>query len=109
MKLFKVIDYLFVGIRYLCWGIGVIGIIASLILIVSNLGLGLAACLLFVSTLLVSIAVTLLLAPSFLLANRLSNKMKYSISAACLIIALVVTGIIYFTNGGFPAINLLFI
>lgn len=109
MKLFKVIDYLFVGIRYLCWGIGVLGIIASLILMCANFSLGMGACLLFASTLLVSIAVTLLLAPRFLLANRLSNKMKFSISAASLLVALVVTGIIYFTNGGFPTINLLFI
>lgn len=109
MKLFETIDYLFVGTRYGCWAIGILGIAASLVLAVANLGMGFGAVFIFVSTLLLSIALTLLLAPRKLFEKRLSSKKRYIISGVCLAIALVVTGIVYFTSGGFPELNLLFI
>lgn len=109
MKIFEVIDYLFVGIRYGSWGIGLLGIVASIVLAIANVGMGFSAVILFVATLLLSIAISLLLAPQKWMAKKLSNKKKYTISAVCLIGAVLIAGITFLTNSGFPELNLLFI
>lgn len=109
MKLFEVIDYLLIGIRYGSWVLGVIGIIGSVILGFANVSLGFGAVLIFVATLLLSITLTLLLAPSKLAAKYISNNRKFIVSGIAFVAALVITGIVYWTNGGFPELNLIFI
>ena len=109
MMLFTTIDYLFKATRYGSWGIGILGVIASAILVFANLSLGGASALLFIATLLVSIAVVLLLAPHKLVSERIADKKRYIISGTCLGIAIAVGGLVYLTNGGFPEVNLLFV
>ena len=107
--LFKTIDYLFKATRYGSWGIGLLGTVASVILVFANLSLGGASALLFVATLLVSLAVSLLLAPHKLVADRIEDKKRFIVSSVCLGLAIMLGGLVYLSNGGFPEINLLVI
>lgn len=108
MMLLKVIDGLFVGTRYGVWLLGVLGIIGSVILAVANVGAGISAMLVCVGALLLSIAVALLLMPQNLTKNRLEGRNPYLIGTIALIAAMIVVGGVYFTNGGFPDLNLIF-
>lgn len=106
----KTINGLFVFTRYLVWALGVLGIVGSAILAVCNFIMGLSAVLLFVSTFLLSVAVTLLLMPEALI-NKLPVSLiekRFVISGVALVIATVITGVVYFTQGGFPELNLIF-
>ena len=108
MMLLKTIDYLLKATRYGSWVIGLLGIVISAVLAFANLSLGLSSTVLFVATLLVSIAVSLLLAPGKIVSGKIADKKRYIISGTCLSIALAIGGIVYLINGGFPEINLLF-
>lgn len=110
MFIFNIIDYLFVFIRYLCFGMGAVGIVGSVILALCNMSMGMNAVLLFVAAFLLSIALTLLLMPSKMVEKLPSGLMdkRWTISIVALVVATALTGIIYFTNGGFPTLNLIF-
>ena len=109
MQLFKTIDGLLVGTKYLAWAIGLIGIVGSVILFFANLSMGFASAMVFIAALLLSIAVTLLLLPKQLAKGKLGSNKRFVIGAVALILAVAVIGITYFANGGFPALNLLFV
>ena len=108
MKLFESIDGLLAGTRYLAWGIGVLGMLGSIVLFVANVPLGLGSAAVFIASLFLAIAVSLLLLPKQLAKGKLEGNKKYIVGAASLVIAIVVMGIIYASNGGFPAVNLIF-
>lgn len=109
MKLFESIDGLFIGTKYLVWAIGLVGIVGSVILFLANLSMGFASAMVFIAALLLSIAVTLLLLPTQLAKGKLADKKRVVIGSVALVLAVAVMGIIYFANGGFPALNLLFL
>lgn len=110
MKLFDTIDGLLVGTKYLGWGIALVGIIGSIILFFANLSLGMASAMVFVAAFLLAIGVTLLLLPKQLAKGPLANsKMRNIIGIVALILAAAIMGITYFSAGGFPALNLLFV
>lgn len=110
MKLFESIDGLLVGTKYLCWAIGLVGIIGSVILFFCNLSLGFASAMVFVAALLLSVAVTLLLLPEKLAKGKLADqKKRVTIGTVLLVLAAAIMGIIYLVSGGFPALNLLLI
>lgn len=108
MKLFESIDGLFIGTRYLVWVLGVLGMIGSVLLFFVNIPLGFASAAVFLATFFLSIGVTLLLIPKKLSKGKLEGNKKSMIGIIALIIALVIMGLVWFINGGFPAINLLF-
>lgn len=108
MKLFESIDGLLVGTRYLAWGIGVLGIIGSVILFIANVPLGIGTAAVFVASFFLAVAVSLLLLPKQLAKGKLESNKKYIVGAVSLVIAIAVMGIVYLSNGGFPAINLIF-
>lgn len=112
MMLLKVIDGLFIGTRYGAWLIALLGIAGSLVLAVANVGAGFSAVLVCAGALLLSIAVTLLLMPKSLLdgflKNHLQGNQRFVIGAAGLVMAMVLVGGVYFANGGFPDMNLIF-
>lgn len=108
MKLFDITDGLLSGTRYLAWGIAVLGIIGSVVLFFANLSLGFASAAVFLASFFLAIGVVLLLMPKQLAKGKLEGTKKYIIGAVALIIALVIMGIVWFSNGGFPAINLIF-
>lgn len=110
MKLFETINALFIGTRYLSWGIAVAGIVGSVILFFMNLSLGMASALVFVAAFLLALGVTLLLLPMSLAKGILSNNKKRSMAGGvALFLAVIIMGITYFAVGGFPELNLLFI
>lgn len=109
MKLFDTIDYLLVGTKYLAWGIALVGIIGCAILFFANLSMGIAAAAVCLAALLLSVGVTLLLLPKQLAKGILAGNKRYAVGAIALALAVIVMGIAYFANGGFPAMNLLFI
>lgn len=109
MMIFKVIDGLFVGTRYGAWLLGVLGIVGSLVLAVANLGVGFGAVLVCAGALLVSVAVSLLLVPQKLLKNRFEGNKRVLIGVAALVASMVLVGGVYFLNGGFPELNLIFV
>lgn len=108
MKLFHSIDGLLVGTKYLAWAIGLIGIVGSVILFFVNLSMGFASAMVFIATLLLSVAVTLLLLPKPLAKGKLSGNKRFVIGTVALVLAVAVFGITYYANGGFPELNLLF-
>ena len=108
----KTIDGLFVATGYLVWLLGVIGLVGSVILGFVNLSMGIPAVMLFVATFLVSIAASVALMPKAIidkgiLPTVLTEK-KVVITVVALIAATAIAGIVYFTNGGFPELNLIF-
>lgn len=110
MILSDIINGLFIGLRYLVWAMGVIGIPLSIILLVVNIGGGIGAIGLIVAALLLSIALTLMLMPNSLvekLPEGLQEK-RFLVGIIAVIVAAVFAGIVYFTVGGFPSLNLLF-
>lgn len=108
MKLFESIDGLLVGTRYLAWGIGVLGVIGSVILFIANVPLGIETAAVFVASFFLAVAVSLLLLPKQLAKGKLESNKKYIVGAVSLVIAIAVMGIVYLSNGGFPAVNLIF-
>lgn len=108
MKLFESIDGLLVGTWYLAWGIGVLGVIGSVILFIANVPLGIGTAAVFVASFFLAVAVSLLLLPKQLAKGKLESNKKYIVGAVSLVIAIAVMGIVYLSNGGFPAINLIF-
>ena len=108
MKLFKSIDGLLVGTRYLAWGIGVLGIIGSIVLFIANVPLGIGTAAVFIASLFLAVAVSLFLLPEKLAIGKLEGNKKYVIGAVTLVLAVVVLGIVCASTGGFPAVNLIF-
>lgn len=108
MKLFESIDGLLVGTRYLAWGIGVLGILGSIVLFIANIPLGIGTAAVFIASLFLAIAVTLLLIPKKISKGKFEGNKKYIIGAVSLVIAIAVMGIVYASNSGFPAVNLIF-
>lgn len=108
MKLFESIDGLFIGTRYLVWALALLGIIGSVILFFVNIPLGLASAMVFLASFLLSIGVVLLLIPKKLVKGKLEGSKKYAVGGAAIVIAVAVMGIVWFSNGGFPALNLIF-
>lgn len=109
----KTIDGLFIGTRYLVWVLGILGIVGSVILAAANISLGMSSVFVFIGTLLLSITLSLLLMPDALVKQKILPEAlmskRFVISAVSAVLAAAVVGIIYFTNGGFPSLNLLFI
>ena len=108
MMLTKTIDWLLIGTRYLGWALGAVGIAASALLFVLNLSMGLYAAATFIAAFLLSVGVFLLLLPEVFAQGPLEGKLKYKIGAAALVLATAIMGIVYFSNGRFPALNLIF-
>lgn len=92
-KLFKCIDVLFVGTRYLAWAIALLGIVGSVILLFVNIPLGLSSAAVFLATFFLSVGVILLLVPNKLAKGKLVGNKKYYIGVVSLVIALAVMGI----------------
>lgn len=109
MKLFECIDRLLVGTKYLAWAIALVGIAGSVILFIANLSLGLSSAVVFIASFFLSIGVTLLLLPKKLIKGKLEGNSKYVVGVVALVIAVVVMEIVWFINGGFPALNLIFV
>lgn len=108
MKLFESIDGLLVGTRYLAWAIALVGILGSIVLFVANLSLGFGSAVVFIASFLLSVGVTLLLLPQKFIKGKLEGNKKNVVGAAACILAAAIMGIVYFTNGGFPELNLIF-
>ena len=108
MKLFDTTDGLLAGTRYLAWGIALLGILGSVVLFFANLSLGFASAAVFIASFFLAIGVVLLLLPKQLAKGKLEGTKKYIVGAAALVIAVMIMGIVWFSNGGFPAINLIF-
>lgn len=109
MNLFKTIDGLLVGTKYLAWAIALVGILVSAVLVVANLTVSFAAVMVCLSAFLLSIGATLLLLPKQLAKGILGSNKRIVIGAVAVVLAGVIMGITYFTTGAFPEMNLLFI
>lgn len=108
MKLFGVIDGLLVGTRYLAWGIALVGIFASFVLLVANVPLGLGSVASCIALFLLACGTVLLLLPKRLAYGGLEGGARFAIGAVVLLVACAVMGIVCLTNGGFPPLDLLF-
>ena len=108
MKLFESIDGLLVGTKYLAWIIALICIPVSAVLFFANLSLGLSSAMVCVAALLLAVGVTLLLLPEKL-KGKLAGKSRNIVGVVAVVLAAAIMGITYFSAGGFPELNLLFI
>lgn len=108
MKLFESVDGLLIGARYLAWGIAVLGIVGSRVLFIANLSLGFGSAAVFIATFFLAIGVTLLIFPKQLAKGKLSGNKKYTAGAIAVVAAIIVIGIVWVSNGGFPELNLIF-
>ncbi len=109
MKLFGVIDYLFIGTRFGCWGLGILGIVVSVVLAIVNIPMGVGSALIFIAALLLSMAIALLLAPKGFFSKKLSETKRIAFSVGSVAAAMLLAGGVYWLTGGFPALNLLVI
>lgn len=109
MKLFESIDGLLVGTKYLAWAIALVGILGSVVLFVANLSLGFGSAVVFIASFLLAVGVTLLLLPEKLAKGKLEGNKKNIVGVVACVLAAVIMGIVYFTNGGFPELNLIFV
>ena len=108
MRLFESIDGLLIAAVYLFWGIALVCIPVSVILLIANIGMGLGAMMVCAAAFLLAVGVTLLLLPAELAKGALAEK-RIALGIAAVVLAGLVMGITYFAAGGFPAMNLLFI
>ena len=103
------LNLVFNVVRYFAWGIGILGIPLSIILIFANVKNGFKAVVLMVSILCLSITLTLLLMPAgvigILPAVLQANRIIIGVVALC--IAAVVGLFSFFSKGKFPKLNLL--
>lgn len=109
MKLFECIDGLLVGTRYLAWAVALVGIVGSVVLFFTNLSIGYASAAVFIASFFLSVGVTLVLLPKMFAKGKLKSNMKYAVGIVSIVVAAAVMGIIYFSNGGFPKLNLIFV
>ncbi|MBS7578191.1 MULTISPECIES: hypothetical protein [unclassified Enterococcus] len=109
MGLFKVIDGLFVGTRYGIWGISLLGVIASIILVFFNIGMGLGAVSVLLSALALSVGLVILLLPAYFTKGKMIGNKRYITGSVFTAVAILVMGLTYFLNSGFPDLNLLFL
>lgn len=106
----EVIKMLLVGTRYLVWGMGVVGIPLSIVLLFANIKGGLASVAIMFALVLLSIAVTLLLMPGGFvdkLPETLQSQ-RMVIGGILIFVAMAIAGLTYFRNNGFPELNLIF-
>lgn len=108
MKLFECIDGLLVGTRCLAWAIAFVGIVASVVLFLANLLIGYASAAVFIASFFLSVGVTLVLLPKMFAKGKLKSNKKYAVGIVSIVVAAAVMGVIYFLNGGFPELNLIF-
>lgn len=108
MKLFECIDGLLVGTKYLAWAISFVGIVGSIVLFFANLSIGYASAAVFIASFFLSVGVTLVLLPKMFAKGKLESDMKYVVGIVSIVVAAAVMGAIYFSNGGFPELNLIF-
>lgn len=112
MKLFDCIDGLLIGTKYLAWAIALVGILGSVVLFVANLSLGLGSAVVFLAAFFLAVGVTVALFPEKLATGKfekLAGNKKYAVGGILCVIAAVIMGIVYYSNGGFPELNLLFV
>lgn len=109
MKLFESIDAILTATRYLVWGIGLIGVPASAALALVNLPLGMPSFLIFASTLFLSAAIVFLLVPKRLSEGILGSPFRLVAGGIALLAAILIMGSVYYTLGGFPVLDLVFI
>ena len=108
MKLFDSIDGLFSATRYLVWGLGVLGIIGSAVLIFVNIPMGLPAAASFIASLFLSIGVVFTLLPAKLEKGKVKGSKKYVAGVAALLVAFIIIAVVWAVNGGLPEVNLIF-
>lgn len=108
MGLFKTVDGLLVGTKYLACGLALLGIVGSVVLFFANLGLGFGTAAVFIATLFLAVGATLLLLPKPLAKGKLEGKSRYIVGAVSVVISVAVMGVVYMIAGGFPAVNLIF-
>lgn len=103
-----IINKLFDCTYYGSWILSVLGVFISIVLIAFNINLGIQSILTFVCTLLLAQGLTMILVPEQILVFE-NIKSKNVIGCINILIAGIVFGVIYFMNGGFPPVNLIFI
>lgn len=99
----KTINGLFIGTKYGVLGLSSVGILGSIILFFANMAIGMSSAILCIAALALCIALVIILMP-----KKMTIK-ESVIAVACLVVAFAITGIVYYSNGGFPHMNLLFI
>lgn len=105
----KTINGLFIKTYYGVWGLGVLGIFGSLILVFVNISLGMSSLLTCVALLCLSLTITMGLLPKFFIKGALLEKIRIPLTIITALLAISIMGIVYLTTGGFPELNLLFI
>lgn len=108
MGLFSIIDVLFIAAHYLAWGIAVLGIPVSVVLLFANLSLGAAPAAMIAALLLLAAGLAVILMPKKVAEHvPVLHKLLAPAGALC-VVAVVVAGVAFFLNGALPALNLLF-
>lgn len=107
MKLFDTIDGLLVGTKYLAWGIALLCIPLSVILLFANIAMGFASVISCVAALLLAVGITLVILPEKLAKGILAGKTRFIVGGVAIVLAIAVMGIVFFVIGRFPALNLL--
>lgn len=108
MKLFYTIDGLLVGTKYLAWGIALLCIPLSAILLFANITMGFAAVMTCVAALLMAVGVTLIILPGKFAKGKLAGKTRFIVGSVSIVFAVAIMGITFFSAGGFPDMNMFF-
>ena len=113
MALFSIIDALFIGTHYLAWGVSVLGIPASLVLIIANITSGIGAMGASFAFLLLAAGLSVLIMPKPI-SNKVSPKVPVlkrlmPVALALCARAIIIAGAVYYLGGGLPELNLPFL
>ena len=108
MKLFETIDSLLAGTKYLAWGIALLCIPLSVILLFVNFTMGIPAVMACAAAFLLAVGVTLAILPEKLAKGKLAGKNRLIVGGVAIVLAVAVMGIAFFIAGDFPAMNLIF-
>lgn len=96
MKLFKMIDGLLVGTRYLAWGIALLCIPLSVIMLFMNFTMGLPAVMACAAAFLLAVGVTLTLLPEQLAKGKLAGKTRFIVGGVAIALSVVIMAIVFF-------------
>lgn len=108
MMIFKTIDNIFKISKYGIWIMALLGLPCSTVLMVYNIPNGFTSVIVCFSALLLSMALILILLPLKFVKRDIFDMKRYIVGIILSIFSLVLFGLVYFSLGTFPKLNLIF-
>ena len=109
MAIFRIIGGIFTCTHWGVWAMAVVSLPVSIVLMLSNMANGTASVTICLAAMLLAAAVALITLPQQMIKDRMLEYRRFVIGFIFLAVAVIMAGVVYFTCGGFPPLDRLFI